>query len=465
MAAEDYINKMYDSVQDKQKKLLMDAYTGNNEVLDTEKKNVQQQTETNLERTDVEAQRVQNGYKPEAVSGNVNQQVALAMGNQQRKNTGTLRDVQTDAEAQIERERQLLGQQYAAAIKQAQAENDMLRAQQLYEQAKQADAQFSAAKTDVGRRQVELVNQIYDNANEAERQKAESATAAILSQLQAQREQQQQETDRKLTDVYVNALRQGQASNEMQNAYGLGSGNRAQRQLARELETTEGLTELRGVQTGADAAVGQKVAAAIREREKAVTGAVTQNERKRAEELLREAMEEAQRVAALQPVGQSYGRYYGEEPPVEDEYEYSGTGVDANKTGTGPLSEEGKENAKNRHIPAYNQLQATLKAQENGTAVFANPTKQTAANKSTAAKQQSPKAEVSSSPSKTEQFLESAINTAVQYALGNVYTQAAIDRVAATGASNAQPIVSKNTVNKLASILANATKYTPKNYM
>lgn len=326
MAAEDYINKMYDSVQDKQKKLLMDAYTGNNEVLDTEKKNVQQQTETNLERTDVEAQRVQGGYKPEAVSGNVTQQVALAMGNQQRKNTGTLRDVQADAEAQIERERQLLGQQYAAAIKQAQAENDMLRAQQLYEQAKQADVQFSAAKTDVGRRQTELVNQIYDNANEAEQQKVESATAAILSQLQAQREQQKQETDRKLTDVYVNALRQGQASNEMQNAYGLGSGNRAQRQLARELGTTEDLTELRGVQTGADAAVGQKVAAAIRDRNEAVAGATTQNERKRAEALLQEAMEEARRVAAA-------GRYaggpgspdpFGTENPLEDMVERLG---------------------------------------------------------------------------------------------------------------------------------------------
>lgn len=335
MAAEDYINKMYDSVQDKQKKLLMDAYTGNNEVLDTEKKNVQQQTETNLERTEVEAQRVQDGYKPEAVSGNVNQQVALAMGNQQRKNTGTLRDVQADAEAQIERERQLLGQQYAAAIKQAQAENDMLRAQQLYEQAKQADAQFSAAKTDAGRRQAELVNQIYDNANEAERQKAESATAAILSQLQAQREQQQQETDRKLTDVYVNALRQGKASNEMQNAYGLGSGNRAQRQLARALETTEDMTELRGVQTEADATVGQKVAAAIRDRNNTVTGAVTQNERKRAEALLREAMEEAQRVEAQQNTGYVGG---GEGPAqpfetIEDNEPFSeGTPQAATKT-------------------------------------------------------------------------------------------------------------------------------------
>lgn len=307
MAAEDYINKMYDTVQDKQKQLLMDAYTGNNEVLDTEKKSVQQQTETNLERTDVEAQRLQDGYKPAGVSENVNQQVALAMGNQQKKNTGTLRDVQTDAEAQIERERQLLGQQYAAAIKQAQAENDMLRAQQLYEQAKQAEVQYSAAKTDVGRRQTELVNQIYDNANEAERQKTEAATAAILSQLQAQREQQKQETDKKLTDVYVNALRQGKANDEMQNAYGLGSGNRAQRQLARGLETTEDLTELRGVQTGTDAAIGQKVAAAIRDRNNTVTGAVTQNERKRAEALLQEAMEEAQRVAAQQGAGQYYG--------------------------------------------------------------------------------------------------------------------------------------------------------------
>ena len=57
------------------------------------------------------------------------------MDNQQKKNVTTMKTVQSEADAEIERQRKLLGEQYAAAIKKAQADNDMLRAQQLYEAA------------------------------------------------------------------------------------------------------------------------------------------------------------------------------------------------------------------------------------------------------------------------------------------------------------------------------------------
>lgn len=336
---EEYINKLYDQVQNDQKKLLVDAFTDNTAALDTEKQNVQQQTDVNLERTDVEAQKVQQGYKPANVSGGVDQQVALTMGNQQKKNVSTLRDVQADADAEIERRRLLLGQQYAAAIKQAQADNDMIRAEQLYAEAKEKDAQIRALKTEAGKLLAETgdnsllislldggtvdsgstgeswsevfknegsINDIYDSANESARQQAESVTAAILSQLKAEQEQQTKETDRKLTQTYVNALQQGKNYDEVQNAYGLGSGNKAQAKLARAMGTTEDLAVLRGVQTGADASIGQKITAAIQSRNDTVTDAVTENERKRVQALYDAAAEEEQAlIDAQKTVGQA----------------------------------------------------------------------------------------------------------------------------------------------------------------
>ena len=46
--AEDYINKLYDGVQDKQKELLTEANTNNTGALDTEKQNEQNQTDQYL---------------------------------------------------------------------------------------------------------------------------------------------------------------------------------------------------------------------------------------------------------------------------------------------------------------------------------------------------------------------------------------------------------------------------------
>ena len=51
--AEEYINKLYDATQDKQKQMLTDAYKVNTEALDTEKQNVQNQTGQYMERTNV----------------------------------------------------------------------------------------------------------------------------------------------------------------------------------------------------------------------------------------------------------------------------------------------------------------------------------------------------------------------------------------------------------------------------
>ena len=315
---EDYINKLYDQMQDQQKKLLVDAFSENTGALDTAKQEVQNQTDTHLQRTDVEAQKTRQGYKPANVSSSIDQQASLAMGNQQRKNVSTLQDARAEADAEIERRRQLLGQQYAKAIEQARADNDMLRAEQLYREAQERDAQIRALQTEAGQllaakgdnsmlnslleggisgtgnaketwsdvlKHEDSIGRIYDSANESARLQAEATTDAILSQIRAEQEQQKKESDRKLTETYVNSLRQGKNYDEVQGAYGMGSGNKAQARLARQLGTTEDMTALRGLQTGADAAALQQIATAIQGRNATITDAVSDNELKRIQAL------------------------------------------------------------------------------------------------------------------------------------------------------------------------------------
>lgn len=296
--AEDYINKLYDHTQDRQKQLLTDAFTANNQALDTQKQNVQQQTDTYTDRTDVEAQRVAQAYKPANVSAGVGQQAALAMQNQQKKNTAALRGEQQAADAEVERLRKLYADQFAAAIKQAQADNDMARAQMLYEAAKAKESELKAFTTQMGTLDNQaMIDKIYDSAIESGKQELAMEQAERMSELDAQQAANMRQTDRNLTQVYVDALKNSKNYNEVQNAYGLGSGNRAQAQLARDMGLTENLTELRRVQMAADAQVGQQRVETGKSFADAVADIVKSNEQKRTEALYREALTQQPKVA------------------------------------------------------------------------------------------------------------------------------------------------------------------------
>jgi hypothetical protein len=66
-------------------------------------------------------------------------QAALAQNNQLQSNLNTLESAQAAAQAEIERQRTLLGQQYQLQINQAIAENNMSKAEMLYQEAVRAD--------------------------------------------------------------------------------------------------------------------------------------------------------------------------------------------------------------------------------------------------------------------------------------------------------------------------------------
>lgn len=285
----DYINKLYDTNTDTTKKLLQQNFTDNTGFLNTEQNRVQQQTQDNVNRTQVEAQTDQSKYNGPRLSYGGSQQAALSRENALQANTGSLRKQQNDADMEIERQRQLMASQFSAAIKQAQEENDMAKAQQLYDAAKAEEEKLLALKrtgstmlAEAGDTSVrdsllngetpvsdysgqtweqvlkneQAVNDIYDNKLESQLLSLQMENDKDVSDLEAKRRQQQAETDSKLTDAYVDGLRKLKNYQEVQTAYGQGSGTAAAARIAGDTELQRNLTDLRRLQMEADADTG-----------------------------------------------------------------------------------------------------------------------------------------------------------------------------------------------------------------
>lgn len=147
---EDYIRELYDANLAGQKEALTQTYQDSlSQLEETQRKN-QLATDNALNQTAVESQKagmnwneVQNAY---GLSSGANAQAALVRENQLAANMTALRQQQNEADWQIERQRQLLGQKYQSAILQAQKENDADRANALYQEAKRMESQLLAQK-------------------------------------------------------------------------------------------------------------------------------------------------------------------------------------------------------------------------------------------------------------------------------------------------------------------------------
>lgn len=285
----DYINKLYDSNTDTTKKLLQDNYTQNTGLLDSEKQNTQKQTDAYVDRTNVESKQSQNAYTGPKLTLGASAQESLSRGNAVQKNTTSLNQQQAEADAEIERQRQLLGSQYAAAIEKAQADNDMERAQQLYDAAKDEEEKLLSLRTtastlladkgDTSIRDALLngetpspdysgetweevlkhegdVNAIYDNQLKSKLLELQMENEEKLSDLATEQSKKSIETDAKLTEAYVEALQKAKNYAEVQNAYGQGSGTAAAARIAQDTEMQDELTRLRGLQMGYDAGYG-----------------------------------------------------------------------------------------------------------------------------------------------------------------------------------------------------------------
>lgn len=151
---EEYINKIYDSNLTSQKSTLESNYNTNISNLDAEKEANQKTTDTNLNRTYVENAKanknyneVQNAY---GLTSGAMAQARLASDNQLQADLTALRKTQQSADAEVERQRSILAQEYSAAIAQAQADNDMERAQALYEAAQADEERLLSLQKEAG---------------------------------------------------------------------------------------------------------------------------------------------------------------------------------------------------------------------------------------------------------------------------------------------------------------------------
>lgn len=152
--SEEYINKMYDSSLAGQKETLKQNYDQGTTDLEREQQKQQKATDANLTRTYVEANKaaknyneVQNAY---GLTSGAMAQARLAQDNQLQGDLTAIRAAQQSVDADIERQRTLLGQQYASAIAKAQADNDFQRAQALYKAAKDDEDRLMQQQKEAG---------------------------------------------------------------------------------------------------------------------------------------------------------------------------------------------------------------------------------------------------------------------------------------------------------------------------
>lgn len=325
-----YINKLYDSTLDSHKNAVQQGYEKSVQQLTAGQQNTQKQAADYVSRAYTEGQRA-SGNMQKTAGGNP--QARLTLENQNQRNTTALQQQQQAADLEYERQRKLLGDKYAAQIKQAQADNDMERAKALYEAAKAEEEQLRSFRTQAASimqsrgdnsiidaiargdavtpdttsetwesvlKNEDSINKIYDAQLESQLQAAEIANMEEQAALDATQQKAIRETDRSLTDAYVDALKKNQNYQEVQTAYGQGSGASLQAQLAREAGLTERLTDLRRLQLGRDAQTELDRAALVRSLGEKIAGSQQSIDQKRNEALYDAAEKEEQALIAEQ---------------------------------------------------------------------------------------------------------------------------------------------------------------------
>lgn len=145
---EEQLKKLYEGQLTSQKEQLQQDYTQADADLTEQQEKLQKATDENLRRTAADAQiATMNNERYAAASGlssGARAQARLSLENQARADMTALRAAQTEADADVERQRSILSQEYASAIRKAQADNDLALAQALYEEAEKREAELRA---------------------------------------------------------------------------------------------------------------------------------------------------------------------------------------------------------------------------------------------------------------------------------------------------------------------------------
>lgn len=328
-----YINELYDTNLENQNRVLTENYGSDQQILDQEQKAVGETTGSYVDRTQAEGDRAKDLYGDGGLSAGAQAQIRLSQENTQRKNVQQLREAQNDADAEFERQRQLLAREYESAIRQAQMNNDMERAQALYDAAKAEEEQLlqlqkKGAAMMAGRgdnsiyndiangvtlerdttgetweevlKNEEALNAIYDAQLESLLAGMRTEYESSASDLEARRGTMEKQTDERLTQSYVEALQGQKNAAEMAGANGQGSGTAARGRLSRDEAMLEELTDIRKAQVDAEGAAGLEALELSRDYGRDKAGARHDIDLERALKLYEAAENEEQRLVENQ---------------------------------------------------------------------------------------------------------------------------------------------------------------------
>ena len=165
---EELIRKMYESNLASNKSQLESDYNQNLSDLGAEESKLGQIYYEQQRQAQAESDRNRQAFQEYANARGLNSgtggQAELAQSNQLSANLNALRQSEAEKRAEVERQRQLLGQQYQQAIQKAQADNDLARAKALYEEAVRVDESLSSAAQADADRALQIFNMLNNTA-------------------------------------------------------------------------------------------------------------------------------------------------------------------------------------------------------------------------------------------------------------------------------------------------------------
>ena len=163
--AEEQLKQMYSAQLESQKAQLTNDYQKAASGIDQQKEQNQMATDANLNATASEAQkRAMNDaeyYAAAGLTSGAKAQARIARDNQVMADMATIRAAQQTSDAELERQKGLLAQEYDSAIRKAQSENDYNLAKELYDRAKTEE----------------------DNLRTTERENAKNAAALLAEEM------------------------------------------------------------------------------------------------------------------------------------------------------------------------------------------------------------------------------------------------------------------------------------------
>jgi hypothetical protein len=165
---EEPIRKMYESNLASNKSQLESDYNQNLSNLGAEESKLGQIYYEQQRQAQAESDRNRHAFQEYANARGLNSgtggQAELARSNQLSANLNALRQSEAEKRAEVERQRQLLGQQYQQAIQKAQADNDLNLAKALYEEAVRVDESITSAAQADADRALQIFNMLNNTA-------------------------------------------------------------------------------------------------------------------------------------------------------------------------------------------------------------------------------------------------------------------------------------------------------------